>query len=59
MSRMFRKAAHLFLEINLSMQMVAKKPVDNAEKIGNMRDRRSVGKVVRNQKEWLWDLYVD
>lgn len=47
---MFMKAAHLFLEINLSMQMVSKKPVDNAEKIGNMRDIRSVGKVVRNQK---------
>lgn len=53
------KAAHLFLEINLSMQMVAKEPVDNAEKIGNMRDRRSIGKVVRNQKEWHWDLDVN
>lgn len=47
---MFMKAAHLFLEINLSMQMVAKKPVDNAEKLGNMRDTRSIAKGVRNQK---------
>lgn len=53
------KAAHLFLEINLSVQMVAKEPVDSAEKIGNMRDGRSVGKVVRNQKEWHHDLDVN
>lgn len=56
---MFMKAGNLFLDINLPMQMVAKKPVDSAEKIGNMRDTRSVGKVVRNQKEWLQDLDVN